>query len=174
MKIFVQVLEFLFILVLGVSLSFLLTSCKNETIVQPGEVNVDILTVVPVVQKTVNNYDEASLLTTFGNTEIHERFTQAYKSSYSASLKESIVGYLLIDVEKIGESPAGFMDCYNAVGEFKDGKSLPCMVESAKYNGKDAYVIVFNWGIVQDDLGHIAYYVIDKSTKEVLSHTSCR
>ncbi len=174
MQIIVQVLKILIVLVLGVSLSFLLTSCKNETVVQPGEVNVDILTELPVVKKTNNNYDEISLQSAFGNTEIHGKFTEAYKNSYSSSLKESMVGYLLIDIEKIGENQSEFLKCYDAIGEFKDRKCLPCLVETAKYEGKDAFIIVFNWGISQDDLGHIAYYVIDKSTKKVLKTVSCR
>jgi hypothetical protein len=174
MKILVPVLKFLFVLVLGVSLSYLLTSCKSETIVESGEVNVDILSELPVVTKTANNYTAESLQNTFSHTEIHNRFTEAYKKSYTTSLKESIEGYVLIDIAKIGENPAEFTECYNSIGEFKERQCLPCMVESAKYEGKEAYIVVFNWGIGKEDLGHIAFYVIDKSTKKILDWTSCR
>lgn len=174
MKIIVPVVKFIFVLVLGVSLSYILTSCKNETIVESGSVNVDVLTQLPVVQKTANNYTAESFETTFGHTEIHKRFTEVYKNTYTASLKESMVGYVMIDVKLMGEDPDEFVKCYESVGEFKEGTCLPCLVESAKYEGKDAYIIVFNWGLQKEDLGHIAYYAIEKSTNKVLNWTSCR
>lgn len=175
MKIVSRFLKFIFVLILGVSLSYLLTACKNEIIDAPlSEVNSDILTQSPIVRITSNNYDEQSLQSTFWNTEIHSRFTESYQNSYSITLKESILNYMRDEIERTGEDEQEFTECFNAIGEFKDGRCLPCLVESAKYDGKYVFIFVFNWGVAEGDLDHIAYYAVEKSTKIILKSASCR
>jgi hypothetical protein len=174
MRIIVQVIKFLFVLILGVSLSYLLTSCKNESIVEPGEIGVDVLTELPVVKITANNYDELSFQASFGSLEIHNRFTKAYRNTYTSSLKESIIGYILIDIKKNGGNAEEFTKCFNAVGEFKDNTCLPCLAESAKYQGKEVWIMVFNWGVEASDLGHIAYCAVEKSSQTILYWKNCR
>ena len=174
MKIIIRFIKFIFVLVLGISLSYLLTSCKEDTTTEPGNVTVDFISVLPIVSRTANDYESSAMSSNFGNLDVHRRFAQAYSSSYSASLKESVIGYMLIELRLLGGDTKEFMECYNAIGEFTTGKCLPCYAESAKYEGKDAWIIVFNWGIGDKDFGHIAYYAVDKSTKEILLHESCK
>ncbi len=174
MKLILRFFKLAFIIILGVSLSYILTSCKSDTGVEPGIVSGDILTVLPQVTISGADYNAGSLFSYMTGSEIHSRFKKEYKDRYCESLKESIEGYIEIELEKKGEDALKFVECYNTLPHSNAGKCLPCLVESAKFNGKECFLVLFNWGMAEGDLGHYAYYAIDKSTKEILNGASCR
>lgn len=174
MKTLVRFIKILFLLVLGVSLSYILTSCKSESLVQPGEVSGNMLPALPQVFRTSADYTPSSLDNAFSNTEIHRRFAQTYGAVYSQSLKESIIGYVSIEVAKMGENKDVFAGCLDAISEFTSSKCLPSHVESARYEGKEAWLFLFNWGMGDEGLGHIAYYAVEKYTNKILCYVTCR
>lgn len=158
---------------LGVSLSYLLVSCSNQAISNPGEVNVEIMSAMPVVTISGTDYTQASIQTGFANSEAHDRFTKAYSSVYSPSLQESIIELACITVKKLGGDRDNFTACLNSIN-IKGKNYLPCVIESAKYEGKDAWIMEFNWGYEGSGLGHIAYCALEKSSQKVLYWESCR
>lgn len=174
MKIVLRFFKIGFILILGVSLSYLLTSCKSSSVVEPGSVSGNMLTALPQVSVTDSDYTASSLESAMSGKEIHSRFTRDYRDKYSESLRESIVGYILIELERKGEDVKKFAECFKSLPYSESGKALPCLVESAKFNGKECYLVLFNWGIGEEDFGHYAYYAVEKSSRTILESASCR
>lgn len=174
MKILIKILKIAFIVVLGVSLSYILTSCKNENPVQTGEISGNMINVLPAVAVSPADYNELQLQNNFGSTEIHKRFAEAYSAVYTSSLKESMVELISITVNDLGADGNNFLECINTIDNIKEKNYLPCIVESAKFNGKDSWIMVFNWGMQGEGIGHIAYCAVEKSTRNVLSYTTCR
>lgn len=159
---------------LGVSLSYLLASCSNQAISDPGEVNVEIMSAMPVVTITGTDYTQASIQTGFADSQTHDRFTKAYSSVYSSSLQESMIELTGITIKKLGGDGDNFTACLNSINNIKGKNYLPCVIESAKYEGKDAWILEFNWGSGDSGLGHIAYCAVEKSSQKVLYWESCK
>lgn len=159
---------------LGVSLSYLLVSCRNQAISEPGEVNVDVMTALPAVTISGTDYTKASLQAGFANSEIHDRFNKAYSSIYTSSLQESMIELISIKVKDLGGDGDNFKACLNSINNIKDKNYLPCVIESAKFEGKDVWILEFNWGYRSGGLGHIAYCVVEKSSQNVVYWESCK
>jgi hypothetical protein len=173
MKIIVRFLKFAFIVFLGVSLSYLLVSCRGETVSEPEEVSVDIMPILPEVTISGTDYTQATLPEAFPNNELSSRFTKYYGPVYTASLKESLAGLVSITIDGMGEDGAGFTACLNSIENIKDKNYLPCAVKSAKYEGKEAWIIELNWGTSQNGLGNTAYCAVEKSSQKVLYWENC-
>lgn len=155
-------------LVLGVSLSYILVSCGGKPSSEQGVITVDIMPVLPAVSITQTNYEKDSLPISFYKPEVIKQFTSVYGATYNQSLKESMVELTGINIKNLGGDSDNFIACMNSIEFIKDIKSLPCVVESAKYDGKDAWIMLFNYGNGENDFGHTAYCAVEKSTQKTL------
>jgi len=174
MKIIVRVLKFVVVIIMGVSLSYLLTSCSSDSPVESGSVSADIIPVLPGVTIGSVNYDDSEIESAFMNTGTHARFASAYGTAYTSSLKETMIELISITIDGLGGSGANFAECCNSIESIKETRCLPCVAESAKYKGSDVWIIAFNIGLDENGLNSTAVYAVDKSSKEILYSSSSK
>jgi len=168
MKILIKIIKIAFIVVLGVSLSYILTSCKNDSFVQGGNITVDIINAEPSVLITGNNYSSSSIKNIKGLAERNAAFQHAYKGKVTASLKESIEELIGITIDNSGGNGKSFRQCSVSI-ELAEGKDcLACFVESAKFEGKDSWIISYAHLADNSEPDNAVVFAVEKSTGKVL------
>ncbi|NJD22978.1 MAG: hypothetical protein FIA82_09990 [Melioribacter sp.] len=125
----------------------------------------------PEVRKSNVNYDTLSATKIFSSIQIAKEFKTRYKNIYYMKLRDKIDESILSLVESLNEDKEEFRRWY-----FKDYIlfsmwTLPCLVESAKFMGKDVWIIEIVYG--ENDYGHYHFFIIDKKTHEHLYHNGC-
>lgn len=157
------------------------------------------LTLEPEVRVTNNTYHQWNF-SGFWEPPIWEDFNEEYGGRYSDRLPEAVIKSMKDQAKELGEDPEVLGQCLDATGQFDESGNnrLPCLAEKAKYEyytahiGKDwheieelnkselgeteiepCWIIVINWGISEEPLGHIKIYIISAIDFEILYYVTC-
>jgi regulator of replication initiation timing len=131
---------------------------------------------LPTVQVTNKNYNESSLAPFWGcqehkelsNISIIDGKETLIKFIYNAAYKAEVLNLNSTEIFQILENLTSTeMTVHNIM-------MLPCLIEKAKFKDADAWIIVFNWEIINwEKLGHIKIYVVECGTQTVLYSEGC-
>ena len=154
----------------------------------------------PEVIVTNKNYHQSNFSSTFAEPDIWDEFNEVYGGKYSDNLRNEIIESMGSQASELGEDPDVLEKCLKATGQFDSSNNnrLPCYAEKAYYEyytnhkGKDDYeieelngtdlgptqndpcwIIVINWGIGDEPLGHIKTYAISTEDFSVLYYITC-
>jgi hypothetical protein len=156
------------------------------------------LTLEPEVRVTNDTYQQWNF-SGLGELPIWDEFNDEYGGRYSDRLRDAVIDNMKDQAEELDEDPEVLEKCLEATGQFDESNNnrLPCLAEKAKYEyhpahiGKDwhdielneselsetvidpCWIIVINWGLPDEPLGHIKIYIISAIDYEVLSYTTC-
>jgi len=126
------------------------------------------------VRLEATNYDNQSMRNINWNGPEHAAFERHYKN-YEPGPRDNVAGLMLFkaymegaDAEKLRSALSkAFSDSWRL-------EMLPCLAVHANFNGRPAWIIVFNWGIGGESLSHIRYYIIDDATGETVYYMTCK
>ncbi|MCD1294562.1 hypothetical protein CUJ83_06045 [Methanocella sp. CWC-04] len=131
---------------------------------------------VPLVDHEDTNYDSEAADGVFMDPAVQKAFGNAYTtSSYNDGLKDEMISQMQYKAWAKGLDPKKLISCINATGIYDDNtKALPSEAVYAKYNGKPVWIIVFNWGMGDESLSHIKYFIVDEAMENVEHSNGCR
>ncbi len=158
--------KFLLIIVL-----ILIVGCKKDN--SPTNI-VEGSKPLPKVILSQTNYQEADIQAQVSDPTFLKQFREAYEGKYSDMLKAGMVMYMYSSAQLIGLDFNELKSCLDRTGQTQHGIiSLPIVAERAKYNGINAWIFHFIWGVDTNDLGHFKCYVMSTETSDTLLFITC-
>ncbi len=138
------------------------------------EVRFTIAGEAPSVREDAADYDNATLGSAFWSTPEHEAFSKYY-TSYCPDIRSDVEGLMLFKARTMGLDAGKLRTALDVAAEDSGGlEMLPCLAVHASYRGRPGWVLVYNWGMGGEGLGHIRYYVVDDSSGKIAYFTTCR
>jgi hypothetical protein len=130
----------------------------------------------PSVESFGHDYNESTGNAAFMDTPQKKAFSEIYSAStFNEALRDELISQMQYKAWVKDLDPKRLKDCINYTkmsGE--NTKSLPCLAVHAKFEGKPAWIIVYNWGMGPESLSHVKYYVVEESTGKVLHSYGCK
>jgi hypothetical protein len=78
---------------------------------------------------------------------------------------EELIG---ITIDNLDGNGKNFVECLGAINLAKEKDFIPCFVESAKFEGKDSWIISFAGNDAKEKADGPAIYAVEKSTGKIL------
>ncbi|MCK5146922.1 hypothetical protein KAR48_09205 [bacterium] len=137
----------------------------------------DYLPLETEIRYTSLNYDSSSIVTNFIQPPIFTSFRAIYNYRCSFNLRRNIVA----NIKKRSLEYGTYRNQIDRVLELlhlnEDSVNIPCLIERAKYESEDVWIITQIWGTwlsVASDLSHYRVDVISESTYETLLWYQCQ
>lgn len=128
----------------------------------------------PVVRLETTDYDDDTLRNTFGSVPEHAAIGKYY-TKYDSGVRDDVAGQMLFKAYMKGADAEKLRSALKtAMADSGRLEMLPCLAVHASYNGRPSWIIVYNWGMGGEGLGHIRYYVVDDATGEIAYFMTCR
>lgn len=128
----------------------------------------------PVVRLETTDYDNDTLRNTFGSVPEHAAIGKYY-TKYDSGVRDDVAGQMLFKAYMKGADAEKLRSALKtAMADSRRLEMLPCLAVHASYNGRPSWIIVYNWGMGGEGLGHIRYYVVDDATGEIAYFMTCR
>ena len=147
-------------LILTLFLTLFLFNCGCNALPKPQ----------PRFISTNNNYSEEGLSEKVKKLEEVKKFSSTYTTKESQGLRDKMENQLLGQLEKEKEKPDEIRDIFSSIHPSPTWpKALPSYIEKAKFENKDCWIIVENWGTSEDEkLIRIRIWVFEQNTLQVL------
>lgn len=130
---------------------------------------------LPELKSTVNNYTREQVDRKFQNLEVSSRFAQAYTAGEGPRVTKPLVDYLLKEARAKKEDPEELKKCLKIVmPEGTKSVAIPCYVEKAKFEDKDVWIVIQNWGMPGEKLAHTRTWVVAPKNLQILYASSSK
>jgi len=140
----------------------------------------------PVVRATKKDYNRTTLIDNFWNCSEWKNLSNK-TVSWALDNLNFFIEVITLKSENLGLNSSEinqilnklvYNEVYKDFGFFVNYSLtlLPCLVEKAKFNGTDAWIIVFNWEMSNEteaSMKHIQIYVAEYGTQRILYFNTC-
>jgi hypothetical protein len=146
-----------------------LYGCKDDKITSPQS-NAEV-----VVKVSGTDYNQNSFNTLFPDTASLKYISTAYSNNYSEERRTKLINDMKSKVRALGEDVAVIENILTRAGCNMSGVYiLPTYVEKAKYNGKDAWLVQFTYGLSSPDFGHFKCFALSIPDLDTLDYAACK
>lgn len=146
-----------------------LSGCKDDKITSPQS-NADV-----IVKLSGTDYNQNSFKTLFPDTASLKNINTAYSNNYSEERKTELLSNMKIKVKELGEDVTVIEKILARAGCNMSGVYiLPTYAEKAKYNGKDAWLVQFTYGLSSPDFGHFKCFALSIPDLDTLDYVGCK
>ena len=148
----------------------ILISCKEDSINEPEREHQYSLSILPIVEATVYNYNIDSLFNKFARPFICSNYLREYYRSYSDTTKQAVLNEVERIIDSLGLDYNNFMRCFEATGLQSDSINvIPAFVEKGWYNNEEVWNISVAFGHKGDQfkLFDIASFNVDADNYNV-------
>jgi hypothetical protein len=150
-------------------LLILLCACEENKITDPQ--NIDEV----VVKVSNTDYNLNSFRAHFPDSASLHNISTAYSNNYSEERKAGLISNMKSKVTALRQDVTIIEQILTKTGCNMPGKYiLPTYAEKAKYEGKDAWLIQFTYGLGNPRFGHYMCFVFSIPNLDTLKYITCR
>ena len=161
------------ILSIGIFFLFLLLNngCKED-----NSTNIANNSTADVVVKVSNtNYSQESFRQLFPDSASLAIISSAYSTNYSEERRTALIATMKNKVSELGENVTVIDTILTRAGCNSSGEYiLPTYAEKAKYNGVDAWLIQFTYGLSNSQFEHYKCYALSVPSLDTLNYVGCK
>ncbi len=147
---------------------FLSNGCKKDESTNTGD---NFATSDVVVKVTNTNYSQDSFNLLFPDIASLTMIRSAYSTNYSEERRATLVAAMKKKVSDLGEDTTIVETILTHAGCNSSGEYiLPTYAEKAKYNGVNAWLIQFAYGLGNPGFGHYKCYALSLPSLDTLNY----
>ena len=135
----------------------------------------DNSTAIVVVKTSNTNYSQESIHRLFPDSASLAIISSAYSTNYSEERRAALIATMKKEVSELGEDVTVIDTILTRAGCNSSGEYiLPTYAEKAKYNGIDAWLIQFTYGLGNSGFGHYKCYAFSVPSLDTLNYVGCK